>query len=77
MTFSLFSFLSLAMNDNNSEFIAIELEISEIDGQINRLRQQRFHLVKRQKKLKETIEQNQQSTTSNVNDQWKRTGSSK
>jgi len=77
MTFSLFLFLSLAMNDNNSEFIAIELEISEIDGQINRLRQQRFHLVKRQKKLKETIEQNQQSTTSNVNDQWKRTGSSK
>jgi hypothetical protein len=77
MTFSFFQFLSLAMNDNNSEFIAIELEISEIDGQINRLRQQRFHLVKRQKKLKETIEQNQQSTTRNVNDQWKRTGSSK
>jgi predicted nuclease with TOPRIM domain len=77
MIFSLFRFLSLAMNENNSEFIAIELEISEIDEQINRLRQKRFHLVKRQKELKETIKQNQQSTTRNVNDQWKRTGSSK
>ncbi len=55
--------------------VAIQLEITEINRQINRLRRRRSQLVKQQQKLKETIKQDQQSTTTrNSNEQWGRTG---
>ncbi|CAF3624135.1 unnamed protein product [Adineta steineri] len=64
---------SPVMNTDNDELIAIELEMAEIDQQMNSLRQQRNHLANRQKRLKETIKQKEQSTTTNLIEQWKRT----
>jgi chromosome segregation ATPase len=57
------------------ELLAIELEISELDEQINHLRFKRSQLIERQQTLKNTLKQNQQST-SNTNsiEQWQRTG---
>jgi len=68
-------FCSPITNDKD-ELVAIQLEISEINKQINRLRRRRSHLNKQQQKLKETIKQAQQSTTvtRNLNEQWERTG---
>ncbi|CAF3259461.1 unnamed protein product [Rotaria socialis] len=65
---------SIASQNQNDELIAIELEISEIDLEINRLRQKRFQLAERQQKLKDALKQNQQST-SNINlvEQWQQT----
>ncbi|CAF0923798.1 unnamed protein product [Adineta steineri] len=68
---------SPVMNTDNDELIAIELEMAEIDQQMNSLRQQRNHLANRQKRLKETIKQKEQSTTTNLIEQWKRTGNVK
>ncbi len=53
----------------NDELVAIRLEISEINKQINRLHRQRSHLIKQEKQLKE----NQQSTTKSNNHQWGQT----
>ncbi len=61
-------------NNDNDELIAIELEITEINEQMNRLHRRRTHLIKQQKRLKETIKGNQQLATKS-NDQWGRTGS--
>ncbi len=60
--FCLNLFYSPITNDND-ELVAIQLEITEINKQINRLRRRRSHLNKQQQKLKEIIKQNQQSTT--------------
>ncbi|CAF0979837.1 unnamed protein product [Rotaria sp. Silwood1] len=59
--------------NDDVELVAIELEISEIDEQISRLRQQRGNLIQRQQKLKEAIKRNQHITINNVNEQWQRT----
>lgn len=63
--------------NGNDELIAIELEIAEIDEQINRLRQQRSCLIKRQQKLKEFLKHNQLTSKENVTEKWRRTGISK
>ncbi len=58
--------------------LAIEIEISEIDEQIYRLRHKRSQLVERQDKLKNTLQQNQRTTfNTNLIEQWQRTGSIK
>lgn len=77
------AFEQLQQNNNSSftettdedELIALELEISEIDEEINRLRQKRSRLYERQQKIKDSIKQNQNSTL-NVNavETWQRTG---
>ncbi|CAF2540864.1 unnamed protein product [Rotaria sp. Silwood2] len=59
--------------NDNYELIAVESEITEIDQQINRLRQQRSNLIKRQQQLKEAIKRNQNITINNFNEQWQRT----
>ncbi|CAF3403671.1 unnamed protein product [Rotaria sp. Silwood1] len=65
---------SIIESNENDELIAIELEISEIDVEINRLRHKRCQLVERQKKLKDSMKQNQQSTlNTNLVEQWQRT----
>ncbi len=65
---------SSTTNCDNDELIAIELELTEIKKQMNRLHHQRTSLIKRQKQLKETIKGSQQLTT-RLNDRWERTGS--
>ena len=62
--------------EEEDELIALELEISELDQEINRLRHKRSQLFERQEKLKNTIKQNQRSTSDiNLVEQWQRTGS--
>jgi len=74
--FCLNLFCSPVTNNDNDQLVAIQLEITEINKQMNRLRRRRSQLIKQQQKLKETIKQNQQSTTArNFDEQWERTGS--
>ncbi|CAF0835104.1 unnamed protein product [Rotaria sordida] len=65
---------SIITTNETDELIAIELEISEIDAEINRLRHKRYQLVERQQKLRDSMKPNQQSTF-NINsvEKWQRT----
>ena len=66
---------SIVEKNEDDELISIELEISEIDEEIARLRRKRSQLVERQEKLKNTIKQDQRSTLNiNLVEQWQRTG---
>ncbi|UJR27946.1 hypothetical protein I4U23_009205 [Adineta vaga] len=60
--------------DEDNELLTIELEISQIDEEISRLRQKRLQLIVRQQTLKDKIQLNQRSTLdTNLVEQWQRT----
>lgn len=67
---------SSASNINGDKLMAIQLELTNIDKEMNRLRNRRFKLLEQQRKLKEARDQNQQltTTTQNSKEQWSQEG---
>lgn len=54
------------------------MEISEIDEEINRLRQKRSHLSEQRERLKNTLQENERTTTNiHLIEHWQRTGRQK
>ncbi|CAF1376637.1 unnamed protein product [Adineta ricciae] len=59
---------------DDDELLAIEVEISQIDEEISRLRRKRLQLIVRQQQLKDKIKLDHRSTTdTNLVEQWQRT----
>ena len=67
---------SSQLNIDNDRLVAIQLELTDINEEISRLRHRRFKLLKQQQKLQETLNQQsiQTKSTKNSNDQWSKTG---
>lgn len=66
---------TIEKTNEDDELLAIELEISEIDEEIQRLRFKRSQLVLRQEQVKNSLKEDQRTTTdTNSIQQWQRTG---
>lgn len=70
----IFSFSSsINKHDEDNELLVVELELTQIDEEILRLRHKRVQLLEKQQKLKDSIKKSHQ-LTSNIHlvEQWQK-----